>query len=463
MKKLESSLKNMVIVLTAITVIATGLLAYVNQLTAGPIAEANAKALSDAIAVVVPGFDNNPAEAPETIELDGATYKIYKATKGGEFIGAAVESSANGFGGALSVLVGFDKEGNIIDYSLLSHAETPGLGSKAADWFKKGAKGDITGMNPGQGALVVNKDGGQIDAITASTITTRAFLKAVNNAYAAYSGQNVDGASGATQQVSETVAENATACDAQCEGNEACKQVCDSTACKTVCSDKCDPANCDKADCKKVECPKQDCKNKKIRKEQTMNNFKVLMNGIVKENPTFVLLLGMCPTLGTTASAINGMGMGLATAFVLICSNVVISAIKNLIPDMVRIPAFVVVIASFVTLLQMIMQAYVPALYATLGLFIPLIVVNCILLGRAEAFAAKNGPVPSFFDGLGMGLGFTLALTILGGVREFLGTGKLFDIAIMPEQYGMLIFVLAPGAFIALGYLIAIVNKLKKA
>ena len=194
-----------------------------------------------------------------------------------------------------------------------------------------------------------------------------------------------------------------------------------------------------------------------------MNNFKVLMNGIVKENPTFVLLLGMCPTLGTTSSAINGMGMGLATAFVLICSNVVISAIKNLIPDMVRIPAFVVVIASFVTLLQMIMQAYVPALYATLGLFIPLIVVNCILLGRAEAFAAKNGPVPSFFDGLGMGLGFTLALTIRGGVREFLGTGKLFDITIMPEQYGMLIFVLAPGAFIALGYLIAIVNKLKKA
>ena len=166
-----------------------------------------------------------------------------------------------------------------------------------------------------------------------------------------------------------------------------------------------------------------------------MNNFKVLMNGIVKENPTFVLLLGMCPTLGTTSSAINGMGMGLATMFVLICSNVVISSIKNLIPDMVRIPAFIVVIASFVTLLQMIMQAYVPALYATLGLFIPLIVVNCILLGRAEAFAAKNGPVPSFFDGLGMGLGFTLALTILGGVREFLGTGKLFDIAIMPEQY----------------------------
>lgn len=203
MKKLESSLKNMVLVLTAITVIATGLLAYVNQLTAGPIAEANAKALSDAIAVVVPGFDNNPAEAPETIELDGASYKIYKATKGGEFIGAAVESSANGFGGAISVLVGFDTEGNIIDYSLLSHAETPGLGSKAADWFKKGAKGDITGKNPGQQALVVSKDGGQIDAITASTITSRAFLSAVNQAYAAYSGQNVDGASGATPKAAE--------------------------------------------------------------------------------------------------------------------------------------------------------------------------------------------------------------------------------------------------------------------
>ena len=197
-----------------------------------------------------------------------------------------------------------------------------------------------------------------------------------------------------------------------------------------------------------------------------MNNFKVLMNGIVgivKENPTFVLLLGMCPTLGTTSSAINGMGMGLATMFVLICSNIVISSIKKLVPDMVRIPIFIVVIASFVTVLQMVMQAYVPALYATLGLFIPLIVVNCILLGRAEAFAAKNNPIASLFDGLGMGLGFTIALTLLGGVREFLGTGKIFNIAIMPEEYGMLIFVLAPGAFIVLGYLIAIVNRLKKA
>jgi electron transport complex, RnfABCDGE type, E subunit len=192
-----------------------------------------------------------------------------------------------------------------------------------------------------------------------------------------------------------------------------------------------------------------------------MNNFKVLMNGIVKENPVFVLLLGMCPTLGTTSSAINGMGMGLATMFVLVCSNVAISSIKNLIPDMVRIPAYIVVIASFVTLLQMVMQAYVPGLYATLGLFIPLIVVNCILLGRAEAFAAKNNIPSSFFDGLGMGVGFTLALTVLGATREFLGTGKIFNLSILPEEYGMLIFVLAPGAFIVLGYLIVIINRIK--
>lgn len=194
-----------------------------------------------------------------------------------------------------------------------------------------------------------------------------------------------------------------------------------------------------------------------------MNNFKVLMNGIIKENPTFVLLLGMCPTLGTTSSALNGMSMGLATTFVLICSNMVISLIKNLIPDMVRIPAFIVVIASFVTALQMCMQAYVPEIYASLGLFIPLIVVNCIILGRAEAFASKHGVISSFFDGLGMGLGFTLALTLLGAVRELLGTGKIFGLAIWPEDYGMLMFVLAPGAFIVLGYLIAIVNRIKKA
>lgn len=194
-----------------------------------------------------------------------------------------------------------------------------------------------------------------------------------------------------------------------------------------------------------------------------MNNFKILMNGIIKENPIFVLLLGMCPTLGTTSSALNGMSMGLATTFVLTCSNVVIALLKNLIPDMVRIPAYIVIIASFVTALQMCMQAFVPDIYATLGLFIPLIVVNCIILGRAEAFAGKNGVVPSFFDGLGMGLGFTIALALLGVLREMLGTGKVFGCELWPEDYGMLMFVLAPGAFIVLGYLIAIVNKLKKA
>lgn len=194
-----------------------------------------------------------------------------------------------------------------------------------------------------------------------------------------------------------------------------------------------------------------------------MSNTRILLNGIIKENPIFVLLLGMCPTLGTTSSAINGLGMGLATTFVLLCSNIAISSVKNLIPDQVRIPGYVVIIASFVTILQMCMEAFVPALYASLGLFIPLIVVNCIVLGRAESFAAKNGIFSSGLDGLGMGLGFTFALTLLGAVRELLGTGKLFGLEIFPESFGALIFVLAPGAFIALGYLIALVNKLRKA
>ncbi|MDO4703353.1 RnfABCDGE type electron transport complex subunit E [Tannerella sp.] len=193
-----------------------------------------------------------------------------------------------------------------------------------------------------------------------------------------------------------------------------------------------------------------------------MKYLKIIKNGIIAENPIFVLLLGMCPTLATTSSAINGMSMGLATTFVLICSNIVISAIKKLIPDEVRIPAYIVVIASFVTILQMSMQAFLPDLYKSLGLFIPLIVVNCIVLGRAEAFASKNGIVSSGFDGIGIGLGFTIALTLLGICRELLGTGKVFALSIFPEQYGALLFVLAPGAFIALGYLIAFVNRFKK-
>ena len=195
----------MAIVLTAVTVIAGALLGYVNDLTKGPIADANAKALSDAIAVVVPGFDNQPTENPETIEVNGASYTIYKATKGGEFIGAAVRSTSNGFGGPLTILVGFDADGNIIDYSLLSHAETPGLGSKADIWFKKDGKGSVIGMNPGKNPLSVSKDGGNIDAITASTITSRAFLAAVNNAYQANAnGDSADVTTGATSKPSQT-------------------------------------------------------------------------------------------------------------------------------------------------------------------------------------------------------------------------------------------------------------------
>ena len=192
-----------------------------------------------------------------------------------------------------------------------------------------------------------------------------------------------------------------------------------------------------------------------------MNKLKIILNGIITENPTFVLLLGMCPTLGTTSSALNGMSMGLATMFVLMCSNVVISCVKDFIPDKVRIPSFIVIIAAFVTVLQLCMQAYLPALYQSLGLFIPLSVVNCIILGRAEAFAAKNNPFDSLLDGIGIGLGFTLALTLLGATRELLGTGRIFNLSIFPEEYGALAFVLAPGAFIALGLLIAFVNKLK--
>ena len=202
MKKLESSLKNMLLVLTGVTAISVALLAYVNQLTAEPIAEAEARALSDAVRAVVPGFDNDPIAEQKIQKVNGVDYAVYPATKGGTYIGAAIEASTMGFGGTLRVLVGFDAEGNIFDYSLLSHAETPGLGSKADTWFKKGGKGDIIGMNPGKAPLAVDKDGGQVDAITASTITTRAFLSAVNAAYAAYAGQDTtDGTTGASQQV----------------------------------------------------------------------------------------------------------------------------------------------------------------------------------------------------------------------------------------------------------------------
>ncbi|MFH2143154.1 MAG: electron transport complex subunit E [Bacteroidota bacterium] len=192
-----------------------------------------------------------------------------------------------------------------------------------------------------------------------------------------------------------------------------------------------------------------------------MNQWKNLTKGIIRENPILVLVLGACPTLATTSSAINGLGMGLATTFVLIGSNVVISLIAKMIPNKVRIPSYVVVIATFVTLVDLSMQAYVPSLYDKLGIFIPLIVVNCIVLGRAEAFANKNTVFSSFIDAVGMGLGFTFALGILGSVREVLGSGAIFGNKFISGD-GALVFVLAPGAFIALGYLIALVNKIRK-
>jgi electron transport complex protein RnfE len=193
-----------------------------------------------------------------------------------------------------------------------------------------------------------------------------------------------------------------------------------------------------------------------------MNNLANFTKGFIKENPVFVLLLGMCPTLGVTTSAMNGLGMGLATTFVLVMSNLSVSLIKNAIPDKVRIPSFIVVIASFVTVVELVMQAYLPALFDQLGLFIPLIVVNCIVLGRAEAVASKNTLGASIIDGLGMGLGFAFALTLLGATREVLGSGAIFGLKFI-QCDGMLVFVLAPGAFIALGYLIAMINRLKNA
>ncbi len=193
-----------------------------------------------------------------------------------------------------------------------------------------------------------------------------------------------------------------------------------------------------------------------------MNKIQLVLKGLIKENPVFVLVLGMCPTLGTTTSAINGLGMGAATMAVLIMSNLVVSLIKNFIPDKVRIPAFIVVIASFVTMIQLLMQAYMPPLYEALGLFIPLIVVNCIILGRAEAFASKNGPIDSMLDGLGIGLGFTFALTLIGAIREILGGGAVFGIDLGITNYMPLVFVLAPGGFIVLGYLMALFNKYLK-
>lgn len=194
-----------------------------------------------------------------------------------------------------------------------------------------------------------------------------------------------------------------------------------------------------------------------------MTQWKNFIKGVISENPVFVMLLGMCPTLGVTSTAINGLGMGLATAFVLVMSNVVVSLVKNLIPDKVRIPAFIVIIASFVTIVEMVLEAFLPGLYEQLGIFIPLIVVNCLILGRAEAFASKNPVISSIVDGLGMGIGFTLALTALGSVREILGNGSIFNFSFVQEGAStFILFILPPGAFITLAYLAAIFNRATK-
>lgn len=194
-----------------------------------------------------------------------------------------------------------------------------------------------------------------------------------------------------------------------------------------------------------------------------MSNLKYFTNGFIKENPTFVLVLGTCPTLAVTTAAMNGIGMGVATTFVLVFSNLMIAALKNFIPDKVRIAAFILVIATFVTIVDLVMKAYTPDLYKTLGIFIPLIVVNCIILGRAEAFAQKNAVIPAILDGLGMGLGFTLAITLMGSIREILGNGSIFDIRLVSQDTKtILMFILPPGAFLTYGYLIAIMNRFKQ-
>jgi electron transport complex protein RnfE len=200
---------------------------------------------------------------------------------------------------------------------------------------------------------------------------------------------------------------------------------------------------------------------RKVKKPIDMNQWKNFSKGFIKENAVFALFLGLCPTLGVTTSAVNGLGMGLATTFVLVMSNLVVSLVKNLIPDKVRIPAFIVIIATFVTVVELVMKGYVPVLFDALGLFIPLIVVNCVVLGRAEAFASKNTIWSSIVDGAGMGLGFTMALTVLGAVRELLGSGAFFGMKLINGD-GMLLFILPPGAFIALGYLIVLANMIKE-
>ena len=411
---MKSTLLNMTAVLFGITLVASAGVGFVNMITVEPIAAAKEAATLAALNEVLPAFD---ATTTEELTIDDMPITVYTATAGGSVSGYAVQSmTKQGFGGVVRLMVGFTPEGEVVNVNVLEQTETPGLGTKMADEGNvllasvKGRK--LESKKLVDGKLAVTKDGGDVDALTAATISSRAYVDAINRAWMAYK-------SVATGEAPTDTASGATAAP-----------------------DK--PTSL------------------RLRKEVKMNKLQIISSGIVKNNPTFVLVLGMCPTLGTTTSAENGMGMGLATMAVLIMSNLVISLIKNIIPDKVRIPAFIVVIASFVTIIQMLMQAYVPALYGALGVFIPLIVVNCIILGRAEAFASKNTPLDSVLDGVGIGLGFTLSLTAVGAVREILGSGAIFGISLGTADYMPLIFVLAPGAFLVLGYLMVLFNKLAK-
>ena len=416
---MKSTLFNMVAVLFVITLLASGGVGAVYMITKEPIAVAQQNATREALKLVLPPFD---ATVDEAIEVDELPVTVHTATAADQVVGYAVETmTKNGFSGVVRLMVGFTPDGEVINIQVLEQSETPGLGTKMAD------EGNplllsFQGKYPAQMNMSVKKDGGDVDALTAATISSRAYVDAVRRAYNAY--------------VQKVGGEHRVLPLRRLMIRLPVRQM-----------------------------QPQSRLNRKLpwkRKEVKMNNLKVLTNGIIKNNPTFVLVLGMCPTLGTTTSAANGFGMGAATMAVLVMSNLVISLIKNLIPDKVRIPAFIVVIASFVTIIQMLMQAYVPSLYASLGVFIPLIVVNCIILGRAEAFASKNGPIASIFDGLGIGLGFTCALTLIGAVREILGSGAIFGYSFGVTDYMPLVFVLAPGAFFVLGYLMALFNKVVK-
>ena len=406
---MKSTLLNMTAVLFGITLVASAGVGFVNMITVEPIAAAKEAATLAALNEVLPAFD---ATTTEELTIDDMPITVYTATAGGSVSGYAVQSmTKQGFGGVVRLMVGFTPEGEVVNVNVLEQTETPGLGTKMADEGNvllasvKGRK--LESKKLVDGKLAVTKDGGDVDALTAATISSRSTARGwLTRAWRRAKPRP-------TRRPERRL-------------------------------------------------PPDKPTSLRLRKEVKMNKLQIISSGIVKNNPTFVLVLGMCPTLGTTTSAENGMGMGLATMAVLIMSNLVISLIKNIIPDKVRIPAFIVVIASFVTVIQMLMQAYVPALYASLGVFIPLIVVNCIILGRAEAFASKNSPLDSILDGVGIGLGFTLALTAVGAVREILGSGAIFGVSLGTADYMPLIFVLAPGAFLVLGYLMVLFNKLAK-